>query len=283
MLPSRNVNRYWSFRLRLALWLVVWLAISLTNGGGFWTEIGKVAFLDSLKNSYNLLLLLLGVLWLYDNRGRLVERMRDSGPGLATVVLGVALAILAWLMPRWDWTGAAATAIIAQVVAALGLFIALFPRAVRLPVMAVAPVGLALLIKMVISSCFAAPFSVVPAAVVVAILGAAGLPISRQGIDVSVAGPSGEIVTASLGLACSGHYAVGLAVGLVLLMVMEARLPLKKIMLLGLGFMVGAWLQNVVRLCILFAVCHFWGSTAMCARQEWLGAVLCVALAAPFV
>ena len=269
-------------KLRLLLWLSAWLAISLVHAGDLWKQLFSGISADSLQNPYNALLLLLGLWWLWGKRRELFSRMRHgpANPGLAA--LGVALVVLAWFMPQWDRPGMVRLAAIGQAVSGLGLFVILFPRAAFLPALALAPVCLSLLITLAIATFLDTPFSLAPVLILVPALSALGLPIAHQGLYVSVLGPSGETVTTVFALGCSGHYAIAIAAALFLLMALDARLPARKMVPLLLAVLVGAWLQNLLRLALLLVIGHIWGESALWTAHRYLGPLLFVAFFALF-
>ncbi|MEW6034657.1 MAG: archaeosortase/exosortase family protein [Chloroflexota bacterium] len=256
-------------RLRLWLWALGWLAVVLLAFRGRWELVVSELSKGAPDNYFNAAVLTLCLLWVYLRRRDLVSRMRSSRVTLPQAVLGLAMVGAALFLPQ-----TARFTVLGLLLCGLGLFIALFGRAAAIPGMALAVLAVTLLIPWAISRYIRGPFALAPVLALVPLLSALGIPALHEGMVVGVVGPSGDWVYAGINVGCAGHTALGIMAGLFLLMMLDAPLSPRRAVPMLLLALAGAWLQNLLRLVILFSAGHLWGEAALWSFHSYLSYIL---------
>lgn len=264
-------------KLRAAACLVAWLIASAAYlRGSTASVLARLMSFDETKAAYGVLFLL-GLVWLFSKRSQVLDRMRASKTNvfLLALTLGAVTAATVLLPQSEGWKlHYGAFGAFTSLSFGLALFAAIFPSASRFPALAVAPGIVAFGISAAIRTLAYAPFSLAPVAVSVPLLSALGIPITHQGSIVWVAGPSGQPVSALVDIGCSGHTGMAIIAGFWLLMMLDVRPTWKRSLLaLALG-MIGAWLENLLRLIALFVVGHFWGEHALWSIHSYVNYIL---------
>lgn len=270
-------------KLRLALWGAAWVAACAAYLGGQLK--GAIAWLvvnplDEITAGE--VLFLLGLLWLYTRRKGLAAGMREGRSAGGAILAAIAVIAAALLLPHGaEWKAHYGS--IFGLCSGLALFAGVFPRASSFALRAVAPGFAGVVVAHAIRTFAPQQAIMAPIVTGVPLLSALGLPVTHQGAVVQTIGPAGEQVFIPVTMGCSGHIGIGAVAGLFVLMSLDVRSTWKRsALVLAIG-VAGAWVQNLLRLEILYVVGHFWGTDVMWTVHPYLSYVVFPAYYALFV
>jgi exosortase/archaeosortase family protein len=277
--------------VKLGLWLVISLAISLIFFQEFWASLGAMLSLDWLFGQYHVapwgVLGLCGI-WLWLKRktiwrdmleGSQVRKLEGSGCGtlqtfkplnfmnlqtFKLTLLGVGLVAGAILIPP------SPDFLVFQVLlASLGVFVIFFGKGGRIPSILLAIYGFAISFPLIIQRFAELPYSMGAIKPLIWILTGLGYPLQNQGQWVHFISSSGEPISAAITIGCAGPVTMGVFIAIFALMMLDIPLPPRKAVWLFLFGVVGTWFQSLIRLIVLMLVGYYWGEDAMWVTHSW--------------
>jgi len=252
--------------LRLAVWFVVSLSISLVFFQEFWASIGtmlspKWIFIQHHAAPWGMLVLCGIGLWL--KRKRIYKKM-EVRPHFAFILLGTALVVGAVLM-----TSTQDFLVFQVLLAVLGGFIALFGKAAKIPAILLGIYGFVIGFPLIIKRLVDLPYAMSAITPLMWIVTGLGYPFQNQGQLVHFTSYSGESISLAVTTGCAGPVTMGVFLAIFILMVLDVPPPPKKATWLFLFGVAGTWLQSVIRLIIVLLVGYYWGEEAVWMAHFW--------------
>ena len=252
--------------IRVALWFIVSLVISLIFFQEFWASLGTVLSPDWIFGQYQASpwgVLLLCLIWLWRKRKGIWGEM-ELRQDRVFIPLGLALVVGAVLMPSSQ------NFMVFQVLlASLGVFVVFFGRAAIMPAILLSIYGFAISFPLIIERFAELPYSVGTMKPMMWILNGLGYSLQSQEQWVHFTSSSGEPVSVAITAACAGPATMGVFIALFTLMMLDIPLSPKKAGYVFLFGAVGTWLQSVIRLIILMVVGYHLGEDAMWTTHFW--------------
>jgi len=251
---------------KLALWLLISLALSLIFFREFWGSLGAMLSPDWIFGQYHAapwgVLGLCGI-WLYLKRKEIWRGISlRSSP--ISIPLGLALVVGAIVMPTSrDYL------VFQMLLACLGVFIIFFGRGARIPSILLGIYGFTISFPLIIERFAEYAYSRTAIVPLIGIMQTLGYPLQSQGQWVHFTTSSGEAISVAITTACAGPATMGVFLAIFALMMLDIPLPLKKAGWLLLFGVVGTWLQSVIRLVIVMLVGYYWGEEAMWTAHFW--------------
>ena len=252
--------------LEFGLWFVLSLVLSLVFFKEFWTSLGTMLSPDWIFVQHHAAawgILALCVIWLYLKRREII---REVSPGLKPVFvpLGLALVAGAILIPSSQ------NYLVFQVLlASLGVFIAIFGKAAKIPSILLGIYGFGISFPLIIERFAEIPYSIGALKPLMWILTGLGYPFQNDGVWVNFTSVSGEPVSVAIISACGGPVTMGVFLSIFALMMLDMPLPPKKATWIFLFGVVGTWFQAIIRLIILMLVGYYWGRDTLFWVHSW--------------
>ena len=249
-----------AWRIRLIIWLVVCLAISILLFGELWTKLPQWLSPGGLRSHgvFHWGALCLCILWLWLKRSDILSRMRAGRISLPSALTGIALLALAIFLPRSDYF-----LVFLMLLSFLGVFTIIFGRACLIPSALLAVYGFSLAFPVLMTEHLAEPSATSTSATVTAVARTLGLPVTDTGLTIQFNSLNGDNISTTIIPACAGYTTLGVFIALFALMMLDIRLPLKRawyVLLIGLA---GTWLLNIIRIEASLAAGYFWGQESL--------------------
>jgi len=247
-------------KTRLIIWLAACLAISIASFGELWTKLPEWLSPEGLQRHgvFHWGVLGLCILWLWLKRRDIWPRMQTARPSLPFLLAGVALLALSIFLPRSD-----DFLVFLMLVGWLGIFTMIFIRASIIPTMLLGIYGFSLVFPILTNRWLGEPSAILVTNTVVAISQMLGLPVTSQGQVLHLTSLSGDAISTTVSAECAGYATIGVFIALFALMMLDIRLPLKRVWYVFLFGLVGTWLQNIIRIVVSVAAGYHWGSGAL--------------------
>ncbi|MFC1861883.1 archaeosortase/exosortase family protein [Chloroflexota bacterium] len=234
-------------KIRLIIWLIACLAISVFSFGELWAKLPQWLSPEGLQSHgvFHWGALGLCILWLWLKRRDIIAKMRTGSFRLPYTLTGMVFLALAIFAPRSD-----DLLVFLMLLGFLGIFVAIFNRASHLPSILLAIYGFSLVFPVLMIKWLGEPSAIVTTSTVTAIVRILGLPVTSEGIV--------------LYIACrTGYTTIGVFITLFALMTLDIRLPLKRVWYVFLIGLAGTWLQNIIRIILSISVGYYWGAGAL--------------------
>ncbi len=151
----------------------------------------------------------------------------------------------------------------------LGVFIALFGEAARLPTILLAIYGFAISFPLFIRQFAEDPYAMTSLGPVMWLMNLLGYPIQNQGQWINFTSVTGEAIKVVVTVDCAGPATMGVFIAIFALMMMDTPLPPGKATKLFLFGIVGTWFQNLLRLVILLLFGYYLGKEALLTAHFW--------------
>lgn len=247
-------------KTRLIIWLAACLAISIASFGELWTKIPEWLSPEGLQRHgvFHWGVLGLCILWLWLKRRDVLPRMQTARPSLPFLLAGAALLALSIFLPRSD-----DFLVFLMLVGWLGIFTMIFKRASIIPTMLLGIYGFSLVFPILTNRWLGEPSAILVTNTVVAISQMLGLPVTSQGQELHLTSLSGGAISTTVSAECAGYATIGVFIALFALMMLDIRLPLKRVWYVFLFGLVGTWLQNIIRIVVSVAAGYHWGLEAL--------------------
>jgi exosortase/archaeosortase family protein len=251
---------------RLALWLVLSLALSVVFFRDFWVSLPTLLSPQWVLGQYHVApwgVLALCLLFLHLKRKEVWREMGHGGSrGLTRIGLGLIAGAV--VMPAsQDYL------VFQALLASLGVFVVLFGRAAKIPAILLTIYAFAISFPLAIYRFADEAYS---QSAIVPMMGAVtglGYPAYSQGQWVHLTSSGGESISVAITAACAGPTTLGVFVALFALMTLDMPLPPKKAARLFLFGAVGTYAQSFIRLMFLLLVGYYWGEDALWAVHYW--------------
>ena len=247
-------------KTRLIIWLAACLAISIASFGELWTKLPEWLSPEGLQRHgvFHWGVLGLCILWLWLKRRDIWPRMQTARPSLPFLLAGAALLALSIFLPRSD-----DFLVFLMLVGWLGIFTMIFNRASIIPTILLVIYGFSLVFPILTNRWLGEPSAILVTNTVVAISQMLGLPVTSQGQELHLTSLSGDAISTTVSSECAGYATIGVFIALFALMMLDIRLPLKRVWYVFLFGLVGTWLQNIIRIVVSVAAGYHWGSGAL--------------------
>jgi len=261
-----RVGRNSELWLKPAMWFIISLALSLVFFREFWASLGTMLSPDWIFGQYHaapwgiLGLCCIG-LWLKRKKVWSEMKIRQN---FVFIALGLALIVGAVFIPsHQDYL------VLQVLLASLGVFVALFGKAARIPSILLSIYGFTISFSLIIERFAELPYSMSAIKPLTWIFTGLGYTLHNQGQWMQFTSYSGEPISVAITLACAGPATMGVFLAIFALMMLDVPLPPKKATWLFLFGVVGTWLQSVIRLVILLFIGYHWGKEAILTAHFW--------------
>ena len=264
ILASGSLNL--ALLVRLVLWLVFSVMLSVTFFPEFWPSLPGMLSLDWIFGQYNaspwgVLALCFIFLWL--KRKQVWDKM-NRGLSLVFAPIGLALIAGSLLIPSsQDYM------VFQVLLASLGVFVIIFGRGAKIPSIILAIYGFAISFPLVIERFAENAYSRIATVPVMGVITTLGYPLQNEGQWVHFTSFTGEPISVVITAACAGPHTMGVLIALFSLMMLDMPLPPKKAAGLFLFGLVGTWFQSFIRLVILMLVGYYLGEEALWTTHRW--------------
>lgn len=253
----------------MVLWLIICIITSVIFFHDFWVNIGTLLSFSYLQQHgvYPWFVLFLCLLWLWQKRAKISERMSTRPP---FIILGFAMFGLALLLPS-----ASKFIVFLLLLACIGIFTILFGAAAYIPILLLGVYGFTLVFPIVITKFAEVQYSVATVWAVVSILKGMGYQILSQGQVIKFSGLSGDgDISIFIDSECSGSASMAVFIAIFALMMIDVKLPAKKAIPIFFFGVIGTTLQNILRLIILIVSGYYYGKDALWTAHSYAGYII---------
>lgn len=268
-------------RDKIALWLILSLALSMALFQDFWRNLGHLLSFSYIRatGAYPWAVLGLCLLWLYFKRGEVLGKMNFEIEG-GRLIVGLCVIALSLL-----FRGATELHFLAfgVLLGSLGIFTALFGIAALVPGILLGVYAFAIGFPLVFTKYLESHYSLMTVKTAAAIIMLLGYPINAQGQVFSFTSLSGETLVGYVGAPSSGIASITIFITLFALMTLDFRLPRKKALYLFIFGLLGTSLQNILRIVIIILAGYYYGGEAMWKVHDYAGYIIFPAWYAVFV
>lgn len=214
--------------------------------------------------------LALFLLWIYIKRKEIIEathRARDTKWLIFGLVLvGASLELLYYVAVYLNSLPLMLFAIGFVIVAQFSFF---FGKASKIPLMLLGLFGIAVGFPILFESAFTAWFSRVTAVLSVSTLQLFGMPVSLNGVTVALNSLLGYEIITKVDARCAGSDSLAIFLAIFGLMVVDRRPNTRALIGLFILGVVGTYLQNFIRLLLLFGAGYYYGAGALWAVHDY--------------
>jgi exosortase/archaeosortase family protein len=219
--------------------------------------------------------LVLCFLWAYIKRTEILAAARSGTDAkwltLGLVLVGVSVGLLYYVAAFSDSIPLALFTIGFVVVAQFSLF---FGPASKIPLMLLGLFGIAVGFPMLLESTAAAWLPRATAVLSVSTLQLFGLPVTLNGVTVTLNSLLGYDIVTKVDPRCAGSDSLAIFLAIFGLMLIDRR-PQNKVLIGLLVFgVIGTYLQNFARLLLLFAAGYYYGGDALWAVHDYASYIL---------
>ena len=264
-----------SVHIRGVLWAISVL-VTLSVFGNVVHNFSDILNVQLLKQNgfYSWAILLLCIVWIWIKRAEI--DISNVKVDVHWLCLGVglfipALALLNYLSVSIAGLPLKIFAIGLVVVSSFCIF---FGRASKIPFMLLIVYGIAVGFPLFIETLFSSPFSMVTALFSTSTLRFFGVPVSLVGVKVTLTSLNGSDIVTMVDARCSGSDSIAIFFAIFGLMLMD-RKP-KNLVVLGLFILglAGTFIQNFVRLLLLFTAGYYFGSDSLWLVHDYASYIL---------
>lgn len=254
---------------RIALWLLVSLAVMPAFSKSFWSDFAGAFSYDFIFGRHHAApygMLVLCLLFLISKRAALKNEMtlRNDTKDVPFIIGGLALIATAILLPAGEQGVLLKPALVLA-----GSFALIFGRAARYPLITlgvyIVSTSFPLLVELYAEEAYAGG----TVSSVKAITAFMGLPLAFKGQLISFFASTGDPVTVAVTSACAGPATMGVFLGLFALMYLDNPIPAKRtaaVLFLGIA---GTWMQSVIRILVLLEAGIQFGEDALWTAHFW--------------
>ncbi|MGZ4925749.1 MAG: archaeosortase/exosortase family protein [Halobacteriota archaeon] len=219
--------------------------------------------------------LALCVLWVYIKRTDILVAARRGADTkwltFSLILVGASLALLYYVAALSDSLPVTLFAIGFVAVAQFSLF---FGRASKIPLLLLGLFGIAIVFPVLLENTAAAWFPRATAVLSVSTLRLVGVPVTLNGVTVTLNSLLGYDIVTKVDPRCAGSASLAIFLAVFGLMLID-RKPQNKVLIGLLIFgLIGTYLQNFVRLLLLFVAGYYYGTDALWAVHDYASYVL---------
>ncbi len=269
-----SIDRFNS-RVRGTLWITVIIA-TLFIFGNIFNNFSDILNMQLLKQNgfYSWAVLLLCVLWIWTKRAEIDVSHAKFDVRWTCLGIGLfipAVALLSYLSVSVAGLPLKIFAIGLIVVSTFCIF---FGHASKIPLMILVVYGIAVGFPLLVESVISSPFSTVTAVVSTLTLGIFGIPVSLEGVTVTLTSLNGSNIVTMVDSRCSGSDSIAIFFAIFGLMLIDKK-P-KNFIALGLLILgvAGTYIQNFMRLLLLFTAGYYYGPDSLWLVHDYASYVL---------
>ena len=265
-----------SVRLKVGL-LFACLALTFFIFGSAFANVAPLLNYATLKQNgfYIWAVLALCIVWVYVKRTEILDAAHvgtDSQWVLVGITLvGGSLGVLYYAAAFAESLPLTLFAIAFVVVAQFSL---LFGKASKIPLMLLGVLGIAVAFPALLESALAAPFPRATAVLCVSTLQLARVPITLNGVTVTLNSLMGYNIVVNVDTRCAGSDSLAIFLAIFALMLIDRKPGNKAVLGLFIFGVVGTYLQNFVRLLALFTAGYYYGANALWAVHDYASYIL---------
>ena len=156
----------------------------------------------------------------------------------------------------------------------VALFALFFGKASKIPLMLLGVFGIAFVFPALLESAVAAPFQRATAVLCVSTLQLARVPVTLSGVTVTLNSLVGSNIIVDVDTRCAGSDSLAIFLAIFALMLIDRRPGNRAVLGLFIFGVVGAYLQNFVRLLALFTAGYYYGANALWAVHDYASYIL---------
>jgi exosortase/archaeosortase family protein len=259
---------------KLAVWLVLSLAISVIFFQDFWAALPHLLSPDYILKWHASPWGILGlcVIFLIIKRkevnleaGFTIKSFRTNlSCTILSSLIGIGLITGAVLIPSSD-----DNLIFSVLLSTLGVFVVIFGKGARIPVILLVIYGFGVFFPIAIEHLASEAYAKLALTPLIAVMHVFNLPIVNQGHLISFTSAGGEPISVVLTTACAGPATMAVFICLFALMMLDMPLPERKAIWLFIGGVIGTWFQSFIRLVIIILLGYYVGSDALWTAHYW--------------
>jgi len=263
--------------LRMALWSACTLFTFWICSRALANPISIPDYASFRQNGFYLwAFLFLCVAWLYIKRSDIRAAVYSSRVEARWILFGLVLvsasmALLFYVTASSSELSSSLFAISFVIVAQFTLF---FGKASKIPLMLLGLFGVAVTFPMLLENSLLAPFSRATAVLSISTLRLSGMPITLDGVTVTLHSLLGYSILTKIDTRCAGSDSLAIFIAVFGLMLIDRKPQNKALIgLLVLG-LIGTYLQNFARLLLLFTAGYYYGSAALWIVHDYSSYIL---------
>jgi exosortase/archaeosortase family protein len=266
---------WYSSRVRGTLWIIVIIA-ALFIFGNIFNDFSDILNIQLLKQNgfFSWAVLLLCVVWIWTKRAEI--DVSHAKFDVRWTCLGIGLFILAVVLLSFLSVSVAGwpLKIFAIGLIAVSTFCFFFGQASKIPLMILAVYGIAVGFPLLVESLISSPFSTVTAVFSTLTLRIFGIPVSLEGVTVTLTSLNGSNIVTMVDSRCSGSDSIAIFFAIFGLMLIDKK-P-KNFIALGLLIfgVAGTYVQNFMRLLLLFTAGYYYGPDSLWLVHDYASYVL---------
>ncbi len=263
--------------LQTSLWLVSVLLIFLAFSGDATNRFSSLDYASLKQNGFYLwAVLFLCVAWVFVKRTQILNAINDTNAQARWMVVGALLvaASIGLLYYVTISPNELAISLFAVFFAGVAPFVLFFGRASKIPLMLLLLFGVAVAFPVALESALAGPFSRVTAVLTISTLQLSGMPITLSGVTVTLESVMGYNVLTKVDARCAGSDSLAIFLAIFGLMLIDRRPRASAVVGLFILGVAGTYLQNFIRLLLLFTAGYYYGSDALWQVHDYAGYVL---------
>jgi exosortase/archaeosortase family protein len=253
------------------------IVLTLAAFRGFLASATSLLDYETLKQNgfYLWAVLALCLLWIYLKRREIIEATHSARDSkwliFGSVLVGTSLGLLYFVSAHLNSLPLMMFAVSFVVVAQFSLF---FGHASKIPLMLLGLFGIAVGFPILLESTLGTWFSRATAVLSVSTLQFFSVPVSLDGVTVTLNSLLGYEIVTKVDARCAGSDSLAIFLAIFGLMLIDRRPSNKALVgLLVLG-VVGTYLQNFSRLLLLFAAGRYYGAGALWAVHDYASYLL---------
>ncbi len=269
-----SIDRY-NCRVRGTLWIIVIIA-TLFIFGNIFNNFSDILNIQLIKQNgfFSWAVLLLCVLWIWTKRAEI--DISHAKFDVRWTCLGIGLFIPAVVLLSFLSVSVAGLPlkIFAIGLIVVSTFCIFFGHASKIPLMILAVYGIAVGFPLLVESVISSPFSTVTAVFSTLTLGIFGIPVSLEGVTVTLTSLNGSNIVTMVDSRCSGSDSIAIFFAIFGLMLIDKK-P-KNFIALGLLIfgVAGTYIQNFMRLLLLFTAGYYYGPDSLWFVHDYASYVL---------
>jgi len=265
-----------SVRLKAGLLFACLALTFLVFGSAFANGALLLNYATLKQNGFYLwAVLALCIVWGYMKRTEILDAARtriDSRWVLVGILFaGASLGLLYYAAAFAESLPLTLFAIAFVVVAQFAFF---FGKASKLPLMLLGVLGIAVVFPALLESAVAAAFPRATAVLCVSTLQLAKVPVTLSGVTVTLNSLMGYNIVVNVDTRCAGSDSLAIFLAIFALMLIDRKPGNKAVLGLFIFGVVGAYLQNFVRLLALFTAGYYYGANALWAVHDYASYIL---------
>lgn len=269
-----TIDRYNSC-IQGTLWILVIIATLFTFGNIF-NNFSDLLNIQLLKQNgfFSWAVLLLCVVWIWSKRAEIDVRHAKFDVRWTCLGIGLFIPAVALLSSLSVSVASLPLKLFAIGLVVVSTFCIFFGHASKIPLMILAVYGVAVGFPLLVESLISSPFSTVTAAFSTLTLRTFGIPVSLEGVTVTLTSLSGYNIVTMVDSRCSGSDSIAIFFAIYGLMLIDKK-PKNSIALGLLIFGVaGTYVQNFMRLLLLFTAGYFYGPDSLWLVHDYASYIL---------